>query len=46
MVEAPDHGTCQKYVAEVVNMICEKVYKAVSTALNIPTNRIYVADMK
>ncbi len=26
--------------------ICEKVYKAVSTALNIPTNRIYVAEMK
>ena len=28
MVEAPDHGTCQKYVDKVVNMICEKVYKA------------------
>lgn len=26
--------------------VCEKVYKAVSTALNIPTNRIYVAEMK
>ncbi len=26
--------------------ICEKVYKAVSTALNIPTNRIYVTEMK
>ena len=24
MVEAPDHNTCQKYVDEVVNMICEK----------------------
>lgn len=28
MVEAPDHDTCQKYVDEVVNVICEKVYKA------------------
>lgn len=27
MVEAPDHDTCQKYVDEVVNMICEKGYK-------------------
>ncbi len=26
--------------------ICEKVYKAVSTALNLPTNRIYVTEMK
>ncbi|MGN0586263.1 MAG: stage III sporulation protein AG [Oscillospiraceae bacterium] len=26
--------------------ICEKIYKAVSTVLNIPTNRIYVAEMK
>ncbi len=26
--------------------ICEKVYKAVSTALNMPTNRIYVTEMK
>lgn len=26
--------------------VCERVYKAVSTALNIPTNRIYVAEMK
>ena len=26
--------------------ICEKIYCAVSTALNIPTNRIYVAEMK
>jgi stage III sporulation protein AG len=26
--------------------ICEKIYKAVSTALNIPTSRIYVAEMK
>ena len=24
MVEAPDHNTCQKYVDEVVNVICEK----------------------
>ena len=24
MVEAPDHDTCQKYVDEVVNVICEK----------------------
>ena len=28
MVEAPDHGTCQKYVDEVVNVIGEKGYKA------------------
>ena len=28
MVEAPDHDTCQKYVNEVVNVICEKGYKA------------------
>ena len=28
MVEAPDHNTCQKYVDEVVNVICEKGYKA------------------
>ena len=27
MVEAPDHNTCQKYVNEVVNVICEKGYK-------------------
>ena len=26
--------------------ICEKIYKAVSTAFNVPTNRIYVAEMK
>ncbi len=26
--------------------ICEKIYKAVSIALNLPTNRIYVAEMK
>lgn len=26
--------------------VCEKLYKAVSTALNIPTNKIYVAEMK
>lgn len=26
--------------------ICEKIYKAVSTALNISTSRIYVAEMK
>lgn len=26
--------------------ICEKVYKAVSTALKIPSSRIYVAEMK
>ena len=26
--------------------VCEKVYIAVSTALNIPTNKIYVAEMK
>lgn len=25
--EAPDHDTCQKYVDEVVNVICEKGYK-------------------
>ena len=24
MVEAPDHDTCQKYVDEVDNVICEK----------------------
>lgn len=24
MVEAPDHDICQKYVDEVVNVICEK----------------------
>lgn len=28
MVEAPDHETCQKYVDEVVTIICEKGYKA------------------
>ena len=28
MVEAPDHDTCQKYVDEVINVICEKGYKA------------------
>lgn len=28
MVEAPDHDTCQKYVSEVVDVICEKGYKA------------------
>ena len=27
MVEAPEHDTCQKYVDEVVNVICEKGYK-------------------
>ena len=27
MVEAPDHDTCQKYVDEVVNVICKKGYK-------------------
>lgn len=26
--------------------VCERIYKAVSTALNIPTNKIYVAEMK
>lgn len=26
--------------------VCEQVYLAVSTALNIPTNKIYVAEMK
>ena len=28
MVEAPDHDICQKYVDEVVHVICEKGYKA------------------
>ena len=28
MVEAPDHDTCQKYVDDVVHVICEKGYKA------------------
>ena len=28
MVEAPDHDTCQKYVDDVVRVICEKGYKA------------------
>ena len=28
MVEAPDHDTCQKYVSEVVDVICEKGYNA------------------
>lgn len=28
MVETPDYDTCQKYVDEVVNVICEKGYKA------------------
>jgi len=28
MVKAPDHDTCQKYVSEVVDVICEKGYKA------------------
>lgn len=28
MVEAPAHDICQKYVDEVVNVICEKGYKA------------------
>lgn len=27
MVEAPDHDTCQKYVDEVVNVICSRGYK-------------------
>lgn len=26
--------------------VCERIYKAASTALNIPANRIYVAEMK
>ena len=26
--------------------VCEQVYKVISTAFNIPTNRIYVAEMK
>lgn len=26
--------------------VCERLYKAVSTALNIPTSKIYVAEMK
>jgi len=26
-VEAPNHDTCQKYVDEVVNVICRKGYK-------------------
>lgn len=30
MVEAPNHDICQKYVDEVVNVICEKGYKAES----------------
>mgnify|MGYP002783267711 FL=1 len=28
MAEAPDHDACQKYVDGVVNVICEKGYKA------------------
>ena len=28
MVEAPDQDTCQKYVDEVVNVICKNGYKA------------------
>lgn len=28
MVEVSDRDTCQKYVDEVVNVICEKGYKA------------------
>ena len=28
MVEALDHDSCQKYVDEVVNVICKKGYKA------------------
>ena len=28
MVEAPDKDTCQKYVDDVVNVICENGYKA------------------
>ena len=28
MVEAPDKDTCQKYVDEVVNVICENGFKA------------------
>ena len=28
MVEAPNHEICQRYVSEVVNVICEKGYKA------------------
>lgn len=27
MVQVPDHDTCQKYVDEVVNVICENGYK-------------------
>ena len=26
--------------------VCEKIYRAVSTALGIPTTKIYVAEMK
>lgn len=26
--------------------VCERLYKAVSTALNIPTSKIYIAEMK
>ena len=26
MVEAPDHDTCQKYVSEVVEVICDRGY--------------------
>ena len=28
MVEAPDQDTCQKYVDDVVNVICKNGYKA------------------
>lgn len=28
MLEVPEHDTCQKYVDEVVSVICEKGYKA------------------
>ena len=31
MVEAPDQDTCQKYVDEVVNVICKNGYKAEGT---------------
>lgn len=36
MVEAPDHDTCQKYVDEVVNVICEKGYKVCFSLQQFP----------
>ena len=38
--EAPDHDTCQKYVDEVVNVICEKGYKSIKSMTTLATPRV------